>query len=116
MPLDNLMGQGFVVLGLDRDPREAMTQKQRDDWTRLGARFMTVQRSSATSDDADIVVDHTGSLRAWLSRFRTRVVVLRPDRFVAAADPTGLDVPPPRGNLGPPTRSAVTTMPTRIHA
>lgn len=116
MPLDNRIGQGFVVLGLDKDPRAAMTQKQRDDWTRLGARFMTVQRSSATSNETDIIVDHTGSLRAWLARFRTSVVVVRPDRFVAAADPTGLDVPPPRGNLDLTTRPAVAAVPTHIHA
>ncbi len=116
MPLDNLLGQGFVVLGLDKDPRAAMTQKQRDDWTRLGARFMTIHRSSAASNDTDIVVDHTGSLRAWLSRFRTTVVVLRPDRFVAAADPSGLDVPPARGNLDLPTRRSVAAAPTRVRA
>ena len=77
---------------------------------------MTVQRSSTTSNETDIIVDHTGSLRAWLARFRTSVVVVRPDRFVAAADPTGLDVPPPRGNLDLTTRPAVAAVPTHIHA
>jgi hypothetical protein len=53
----------------------------------------------ATADDPDVVIDTTGLLTAWMKRFRTRVLVVRPDRFVAATDATGLDVPGPRGNL-----------------
>lgn len=99
-PLDDFLGQGFAVLGLDKDPRGDMSRNQREAWELLGARFITVQRSSASNvEGEDFLVDHTGSLRAWLSRYRSRVVVLRPDRFVAAADRTGLDVPPARGNL-----------------
>jgi 3-(3-hydroxy-phenyl)propionate hydroxylase len=78
-----------------------MTDHQVEGWTRLGARFRTVRRTFATTDGADDVIDATGVLLDWLHRYRTKVVVVRPDRFVAATDLTGLDVPAARGNLPP---------------
>lgn len=99
--LDDLVGSGFVVLGVDVDPRTAMTDRQVEDWTRLGARFRTVRRSFATTDGPDDVIDVTGVLVDWLGRYRAKVAVVRPDRFVAATDLTGLDVPAARGNLAP---------------
>ena len=97
--LDDLLGQGFAVLGLDADPRESLTPEQAAGWERLGARMITVVASGASRGDADTGVDHTGTRRRWLTKYGAKVVVLRPDRFVAAADPTGLDVPAARGNL-----------------
>lgn len=99
--LDDLVGSGFVVLGAGTDPRAAMTDHQVEGWTRLGARFRTVRRAFATTDGADDVIDGTGVLLDWMDRYRTKVVVVRPDRFVAATDLTGLDVPGARGNLAP---------------
>ena len=116
--LDDLIGGGFVVLGLGEDPRAAMSAEQAAGWAALGARFLTVRPTFSTHDSPDAVIDATGSLRSWLTRFGARVVVVRPDRFVAAADPTGLDVPPSRGNLAAPgtsvagSRSAATTTST----
>ncbi len=97
--LDDIAGRGFVVFGLDQDPREAMTAEQVKGWDELDARFLTV-RSSGKGGEGEIV-DHTGGLREWMARFDARVLVVRPDRFVAAADRTGLDVPAPHGNLTP---------------
>jgi 3-(3-hydroxy-phenyl)propionate hydroxylase len=99
--LDDLVGDGFVVLGLDVDPRSVMTPRQVDDWTRLGANFRTVRRSFATTNGADDVIDCTDVLADWMKRFHARVIIVRPDRFVAATDRTGLDVPSARGNLDP---------------
>lgn len=96
--LDDLAGRGFVVFGLDHDPRESMNDEQAKGWTELGARFLTVGRTADAAAD-DVVVDHTGTFRAWMERFGTRVLVVRPDRFVAATDCTGLVVPSARGNL-----------------
>lgn len=110
--LDDLIGQGFVAFGLDRDPRELMTAEQTAGWAALGTRFMSVVGSASSRSDTDTVVDHTGTLTRWLRKYGATVVVLRPDRFVAAADPTGLDVPPARGNLdgvGNPTNRPAAT-------
>ncbi len=81
-----------------------MSAEQVAGWTALGARFLTVRPTFSTHDGPDAVIDATGSLRAWMTRFGARVVVVRPDRFVAATDATGLDVPPSRGNLARPAR------------
>jgi 3-(3-hydroxy-phenyl)propionate hydroxylase len=91
--LDDLVGSGILVLGRDVDPRTLMTPAQVDDWMRLGARFRTIRSGFATTDAVDDVIDHTTVLTGWMERYRARVVVVRPDRFVAATDVTGLDVP-----------------------
>jgi 3-(3-hydroxy-phenyl)propionate hydroxylase len=115
--LDDLVGDGVVVLGLDLDPRTAMSARQLEAWTRLGATFRTVRPTFSSHDGADDVIDHTGVLTRWMSRYRATVVVVRPDRFVAATDSTGLDVPGPRGNLGraaaAPTTTQVAAAPAR---
>lgn len=108
--LDDLIGAGFIVLGTDDDPRNAMTELQVAAWTTMGARFVTVRPTFSTSDDADVVIDATGALQAWMKRFGARVLVVRPDRFVAASDTTGLDVPSARGNLDPATSATPTPL------
>ncbi|MDX6740648.1 bifunctional 3-(3-hydroxy-phenyl)propionate/3-hydroxycinnamic acid hydroxylase [Actinocorallia sp. A-T 12471] len=93
VPLDDALGDGFAVLGLDADPRAVMSAADQTAWAALGARFLTLRSLGAPPrDDAD-VIDHLGVLAPWMRAARTRVVVLRPDRFVVAADPTGLSVP-----------------------
>jgi 3-(3-hydroxy-phenyl)propionate hydroxylase len=39
------------------------------------------------------LVDLDGVLLPWLARYGVRAVAVRPDRFVAAADVSGLAVP-----------------------
>lgn len=91
--LDDVVGYGFTIFGLDRDPRQAMSVHQVDAWERLGARFVTVVRKNAAAGAGELVVDHTGALRKWMKKFCATVVAVRPDHFVAATDKTGLDVP-----------------------
>lgn len=108
--LDDLLGDDFVVLGAGIDPRKAMTRAQIEDWTRLGARFHRVRTGFATTDEPHDVIDHTGVLTQWMKRHRAGVVVVRPDRFVAATDTTGLDVPGTRATravVRPATSPAV---------
>jgi 3-(3-hydroxy-phenyl)propionate hydroxylase len=42
-------------------------------------------------------VDLDGTLLEWLRRFGARAVAVRPDKFVAAADASGLAVPDDAG-------------------
>lgn len=94
--LDTALGTGFAVLGMDADPRAVMSTSDVEAWSALGARFLAV-RTTATgaSDDSDLI-DHTGLLARWFRKHHARVVAVRPDRFVAAADPTGLALPSER--------------------
>jgi 3-(3-hydroxy-phenyl)propionate hydroxylase len=91
--LDDVTGPGFVVLGLDTDPRTVMTSAQVSAWTALRATFHTIRSGFSTSAAEGDVIEPTGVLTGWMRRYGARVLVVRPDRFVAATDRTGLDVP-----------------------
>jgi 3-(3-hydroxy-phenyl)propionate hydroxylase len=76
--LDDLLGLGFAVVGVDADPLAALGPAEREVWRRL---------------DATVVgaADGTGALAPWFRRHRATVAVVRPDRYVfAVCDRTGL--------------------------
>ena len=93
MLLDHAIGNGFVLLGDGVDPADMLSPEERAGWDTLGATYRAVrapeQRSEAPSD----IIDYEGKLLDWMRQFGARVIALRPDRFVAAADTSGLTVP-----------------------
>lgn len=91
--LDDLLGYGFVVLGDDVDPATVLTAEEKAGWDTVGARYIAVRPADQATQGPDEIVDIDGSLIDWMRGFGARVVAVRPDRFVAAADPTGLSVP-----------------------
>ncbi|MEX3949607.1 bifunctional 3-(3-hydroxy-phenyl)propionate/3-hydroxycinnamic acid hydroxylase [Paraburkholderia sp. EG287B] len=91
--LDDLLGDGFVLLGDDVDPATLLTAAEKDAWDSLGARYFAVRQQDQHTQGNDELIDLDGVLRPWLRKYGARVVALRPDRFVAAADVTGLAVP-----------------------
>ena len=91
--LDDLLGDGFVLLGDGIDPASLLTAQEKAGWDALGARYATVLSAEQRGSHASDIVDLDGTLLAWLRSFGTRAVALRPDRFVAAADGSGLGVP-----------------------
>jgi len=91
--LDEQLGDGFALLGDGIDPREAMKDGERAAWQALGTRFLCVLSANQRGKGKDDIVDLDGTLLAWMRRYGTKVIALRPDRFVAAADVTGLAVP-----------------------
>jgi 3-(3-hydroxy-phenyl)propionate hydroxylase len=93
VPIDELLGDGFVVLGLGTDPRTLLSAESREAWERVNARFLTI-RSGTSVVGEGAVGDPIGRLWDWLTRFETVVVALRPDHYVYAAS-AGPDLPPP---------------------
>ena len=92
---DDVLGDGFAVVGLGRSPRDLLPPAALAAWEALGARFVTV-RSVHDGPAADTdVIDYDDVLLPWGRRYGSRVLALRPDRFVAASDPTGM-MPPTR--------------------
>lgn len=92
--LDDALGDGFAVVGIDTDPRAAMTHEQIAGWEGLGASFRTVRSpKSAPGTDTDLM-DYDDAVGTWARKHAAGVVVLRPDRFVYATDRSGLDAPP----------------------
>jgi 3-(3-hydroxy-phenyl)propionate hydroxylase len=91
--LDELLGDTFVLLGDDVDPATLLSDEERRQWDALGARYRAVRPQDAYTQGPDDLVDLHGTLGAWLRRYGVRAVAVRPDRFVAAADTSGLAVP-----------------------
>jgi len=92
--LDDRIGDGFVLLGDDVDPASLLTVEEKAGWDALGARYIAVRaQNSYTTAGADEIVDLDGAIAPWLRRYGVKAVALRPDKFVAAADVSGLAVP-----------------------
>ena len=92
-PLDELLGSWFVLLGDGVDPSTLLAPEQKADWDRIGARYVAVRSPDQHTEGPDEIVDIDGTLLAWMRDHGARVVAVRPDKFVAAADCTGLAVP-----------------------
>jgi 3-(3-hydroxy-phenyl)propionate hydroxylase len=91
--MDDLLGDNFVLLGDDIDPATLLKSGEKEAWDKLGARYIAVRQQDQHTQGADELIDLDGVLRPWLRKYGVRAVALRPDRFVAAADVSGLSVP-----------------------
>jgi 3-(3-hydroxy-phenyl)propionate hydroxylase len=91
--LDSVLGIDFVAMGMDIDPRSVMTSAQQQAWQKLSLRYVTVRSTHAPAQDDSDVVDFENQLAPWFAQSGARVVILRPDRFVAACSASSLDVP-----------------------
>ncbi|MFE1319592.1 bifunctional 3-(3-hydroxy-phenyl)propionate/3-hydroxycinnamic acid hydroxylase [Kitasatospora phosalacinea] len=85
--LDDLLPDGFVLLGADRDPAALLTPEQKAHWDALGTHYLAVRPRTAHTRGPDELVDLEDVLLPWLARYGARAVAVRPDKFVAAADP-----------------------------
>ena len=91
--VDDLLGRGYVLLGDGLDPSTLLTADEKAAWDALGARYVTVRQVDAGTETTEEIVDFTGVLLAFLRKYGARAIAVRPDRFVAAADTSGLAVP-----------------------
>ena len=80
-----------------------MSEEDQRGWAGLGARFLTIRSRGSVAVPGELV-DAESVLGPWFEKTaHARVIVLRPDRLVAAADSTGLSVP----RIGVPAATAV---------
>ncbi|MDO5696715.1 MAG: bifunctional 3-(3-hydroxy-phenyl)propionate/3-hydroxycinnamic acid hydroxylase [Dermatophilus congolensis] len=91
--LDAHLGDNFTLLGADVDPATVLTQEEKAQWDALGARYIAVRPSTSFTSDRSDLVDLRGVLIPFLERYGVEVVAVRPDKFVAAANTSGLAVP-----------------------
>lgn len=91
--LDEVLGNGFALLGDGVDPATLLTPQEKAGWDALGARYAPVFSAEQRGQGGNDIVDLHGTLLAWMRSFGVRAIALRPDRFVAAADSSGLAVP-----------------------
>jgi 3-(3-hydroxy-phenyl)propionate hydroxylase len=99
--LDDALGAGFALLGLHVDPASGLSAEAARWWRSIGARSVQVlaprgapgpdpgsrrKRPDRPADDWSVIVeDVDGAFRDWLLRRPAdNLIVLRPDRYVAA--------------------------------
>jgi 3-(3-hydroxy-phenyl)propionate hydroxylase len=102
--LDDALGSSFALLGLRVDPSSGLSAAAAAWWRSLGARSVQVlaprgapgpdpggrrKRPDRPGDDWSVIVeDVDGAFRDWLLKHPAdNVIVLRPDRYVAAVCP-----------------------------
>lgn len=95
--LDDVLGPWFSVLVWGNDPRHVFDRRSLDTLTRLGVKLVSVRPTTQlhwdaapTGDpredlDVTVIGDSTGQLKAWFDTHPVGFVVVRPDRYVAAA-------------------------------
>jgi 3-(3-hydroxy-phenyl)propionate hydroxylase len=91
--LDDFIGSGFIFLGDNIDPASLLDHKEKEGWDRLGTRYVSVRSLDKGSVAVDDLIDLDGTLINWMRKHRTKAIALRPDRFVAAAEGSGLSLP-----------------------
>jgi 3-(3-hydroxy-phenyl)propionate hydroxylase len=95
--LDDVLGPWFAVLVWGNDPRAVFDEHSLATLDRLGVRLVSVRPPTQLHWDADssgdpretadvtVVSDRTGRLKTWFDQHPVGFVVIRPDRYVAAA-------------------------------
>ena len=87
---DDAIGNRFAIIGWGANPTFGLTSEARAIWTTLGGCFVIAKPDTQMRfhDDvpADVIAigDIDGRLRDWFAGVPESVVLLRPDRFVAA--------------------------------
>ena len=75
---DDVVGRGFVVLGLDADPQDALSASQRRFWQRIGGRLVRIARTGGAGG----VHDLEGKYARWFDERGCVAVIVRPDFYV----------------------------------
>lgn len=87
--LDEVIGNRFAIVGWGANPLWGLNAQQVRMWQTLDAVFVQVVphvQLQATSQVEGVLCigDASGRLKEWFGRYRSSLVILRPDRFVAA--------------------------------
>lgn len=97
--LDEIIGNDFAILAWGVDPQWGLSETSLQQWKKLGVKFIQVlpavqlQNEKRKQFDGVICVGDIGTeIRSWFGRTNDSMVILRPDRFVAAlAIPQSVD-------------------------
>ncbi|MGH1399963.1 MAG: bifunctional 3-(3-hydroxy-phenyl)propionate/3-hydroxycinnamic acid hydroxylase [Acinetobacter tandoii] len=97
--LDEIIGNDFAILAWGVDPQWGLSETSLQQWKKLGVKFIQVlpavqlQNEKRKQYEGVICVGDIGTdIRTWFGRTNDSMVILRPDRFVAAlAIPQSVD-------------------------
>jgi 3-(3-hydroxy-phenyl)propionate hydroxylase len=91
--LDDVLGPWFALLGWQTDPQAALSADERAFWRDLGARFVRIDRArsgagpgqgASAAEGTVCVEDIDNHFADWIAAHPGRLIVLRPDRYIAA--------------------------------
>lgn len=95
--LDDVLGLGFALIGFECDPAEDLDESATQALDEMGAKVVRViesragdvhHRRPAAWPGTTVVEDVANELRPWFQQRQANVVLLRPDRYVAAVGTT----------------------------
>lgn len=89
--LDEVLGDSYSVIGYRVNPAAALSEQAKAYWAKWDTRFIQINRSRSGSRDQPLtaecaisVEDVDNRLGHWFSKVRDNIVIVRPDRFIAA--------------------------------
>jgi 3-(3-hydroxy-phenyl)propionate hydroxylase len=91
--LDDVLGAWFSMVGWRCDPQACMSAEDRAYWVALGVKFVQVNRSRSgacraqrvtSAHGSECVEDVDNAMADWFERNPGPLVLVRPDRYVAA--------------------------------
>lgn len=92
--LDDVLGPWFAVIGWRTDPQAALSLQERAFWRALGARFVCIDRARSAGASVPLadgtlrLEDIDNHFEDWMASYPGgAVLVLRPDRYIAAQCP-----------------------------
>jgi 3-(3-hydroxy-phenyl)propionate hydroxylase len=94
MPVDEALGTGWAILGLNDDPRTALPADLQAAWTPFQPRYFTVRPGTSVVPEGEIG-DPTGQLWEWMQKGDAKFVIVRPDRYVYATAASAAELAPP---------------------
>ena len=97
--LDEIIGNDFAIIAWGVDPKWGLSETNIQKWRKLGVKFINVipavqfgNEKRKQYENVITVGDLGTDIRSWFGKTTESVVILRPDRFVAAlAIPQTLD-------------------------
>jgi 3-(3-hydroxy-phenyl)propionate hydroxylase len=89
---DEIQGPWFSIIGFRTNPLKHVSEENKVFWSELDTRYIQVNRSKSglnydqrlQAEGVVSVEDVDHALEDWFTDVREKIVILRPDRFIAA--------------------------------
>ena len=90
---DQIVGQGWMIVGLNTDPADALSIEQLKTLKGLDGKCIKIISPGNDHDVTDCdVIDSDGTYAKWLSSMESAYFILRPDFYVAATANSAKDI------------------------
>lgn len=84
--LDEILGNDFVAIGNKVNPQNYMSQADKDSWEKLNLKYYTLLDCADEGVSENDLIDLDGNFVNWMDENKVEVIIVRPDKFVMAAN------------------------------